>query len=395
MRTVQMLRPSAGKAHDALLGRLQARRPQMEDALLTRARAVSSSAAHDPECPDGLRSAVRTALDYAFAAFGEELTAPPPMLLAQTRIAARNGVGLDVIQRCYITGHALLVDFFVEEAGLLGLGSGALQTLLRTLASCLDRLLVAVGEEHARELADCQSSAEQRDAERIDRLLAGELVSVSHFTYDFEGSHLGAVAKGPGAAEAVRSLAASLDRRLLLITRQEGLVWAWLGGREPIDSHELQGDAICPAGTTVALGESAHGLSGWRLTHRQAKAAMTVAFRVQKPSIRYAEVALLASIFHDDLLSTSLRQLYLEPLERERDGGEAARETLHAYFATERNVSSAAVVLGVSRRTVANRLRSVEEHLERPLSTCAAEMEAALRLHAFEPRPQSVGDGAN
>lgn len=335
----------------------------------------------------GVRSAACAALDHALAALelpGEDPPLPP-VLLAQARMAARNGVALDVVQHCYIAGHALLVDFFVEDAGAAGLDVAALQILLRALARCLDRVLVSVGEEHARELEDCQCSAEQRDAERIDRLLAGELPGVSQFSYDFEAHHLGIVAKGPEVTGAIRSLAAPLDRRLLSIQRQDDVVWAWLGGRFPIDPRELQ--AACSPDVFLAFGEPAQGLGGWRLTHRQAKAAMAVALRIPKSSVHYAEVALLTSIFHDHLLSTSLRQLYLAPLERERDGGGAARETLRAYFATERNVSSAAAVLGVTRRTVANRLRSVEDHLGRPLSTCAAEMEIALKLHDLDPAP--------
>ena len=393
MRAVQVQRPSSAKAQDAqdaLLDRLRARRPQIEDALLTRAVTVSGSMSRDPESYYGVRSAACAALDHALAALERPGEDPPlpPVLLAQARMAARNGVALDVVQHCYISGHALLVDFFVEDAGAAGLDIAVLQILLRTLARCLDRVLVSVGEEHARELEDCRCSAEQRDAERVDRLLAGELPGVSQFSYDFETHHLGIVAKGAEAAEAIRSLATPLDRRLLSIQRQDGAVWAWLGGRLPIDPRELelQGGACAPH-VVLAFGEPAQGLGGWRLTHRQAKAAMAVALRIPKSSVHYAEVALLTSILHDHLLSTSLRQLYLAPLERERDGGGAVRETLRAYFATERNVSSAAAALGVSRRTVANRLRSVEEHLGRSLSTCAAEMEITLKLHDLDPAP--------
>ena len=82
----------------------------------------------------------------------------------------------------------------------------------------------------------------------------------------------------------------------------------------------------------------------------------------------------------DELLASSLRKLYLEPLEAERDGGEVARETLRAYFAADRNVSSAAAILDVERRTVSNRLRSIEQRLGRQLSSCAVELSIALRL---------------
>jgi hypothetical protein len=41
-------------------------------------------------------------------------------------------------------------------------------------------------------------------------------------------------------------------------------------------------------------------------------------------------------------------------------------------------------VLEVSRQTVASRLRAIEEKLGRPLSACSVEVEAVLRLDAFE-----------
>ena len=94
----------------------------------------------------------------------------------------------------------------------------------------------------------------------------------------------------------------------------------------------------------------------------------------------YADVALLAAIAADDLIATSLRQLYLAPLERARDGGKVARRTLRAFFEAERNVSSTAAALGVDRRTVRNRLGAIEDLLGRPLKGAEADLEIALRL---------------
>jgi DNA-binding PucR family transcriptional regulator len=89
---------------------------------------------------------------------------------------------------------------------------------------------------------------------------------------------------------------------------------------------------------------------------------------------------LVAAIARDDLIESSLRQLYLVPLEGTRDGGRIARETLRAYFATERNISSTAAALGVDRGTVRNRIRMIEELLGRSLQASAADLEIALRL---------------
>lgn len=388
-----MPRRSTERARDDLSARLRARRPEIEDVVLTRVLAVSDSFERlDPEYAEGLRSAVCAAIDHALAAVelgGQRLPPPPPELLAQARMAARNGVSLDTVLRRCIAGQALLVDFLVEEAETGRLGAGSLQRLLRGQAALVDGLVAGVSEEYTRALQDRLSSAEQRD-EQIERLLAGEPLDTSQLAYDFDAHHLGMTAKGPGSAEAVRALVAPLDNRLLLVHRSDGLVWAWLGGRRPIEPLELQRKATAlPSRVSVALGEPARGLGGWRLTHRQARAALLIALRRPETLTRYADVSLLASMVQDELLATSLRALYLAPLQHERDGGKVARGTLRAYFAAERNVSSAAACLDVSRRTVANRLRAVEERLGFPLATCAAEMEAALRLHDLDRTPTS------
>jgi DNA-binding PucR family transcriptional regulator len=96
--------------------------------------------------------------------------------------------------------------------------------------------------------------------------------------------------------------------------------------------------------------------------------------------VRYADVALLSSMVQDDLLSASLRELYLLPLDDERGGGVTLRETLRAYFAAGRNGASAAAALNVSRQTITNRLQTVEARVGRSLVDCATTIEVALRL---------------
>jgi hypothetical protein len=380
------IRPdSFERARAALAARLTARQAEIEEAVLTRILAVSdSNESQDPEYMQGLRAASAVAVRYALSTIeaGEERTPKlPPVLLAQARLAARNGVGLDTVLRRYSAGYVIFADFLVEEAERGGLRAAELQRLMRSQA-ILDQLLAAIGEEHGREGIKRPTTSEERHAERIERLLSGELLDTSGLAYEFEGHHIGLIAKGPGAHEALKDLATTLDRRLLAIAREEDTLWAWLGSRRQIDVEELRRHltATWPPQATLAIGEPGEGLPSWRLTHRQAKAALPIALRSPEPFVRYADVALLAAILKDELLATSLRRLYLEPLEGERDGGEVARETLRAYFAAGSNVSSAAAVLGVSRQAANSRLRAIEERLGRPLGTCAAEIEAALRL---------------
>jgi hypothetical protein len=235
------------------------------------------------------------------------------------------------------------------------------------------------------------SASDLRRALRVEELLAGELLEDgSGLGYDLEGHHLGLVASGGGAREAIGEMAEALERCPLLVEAREGSTWAWLGGRTGFDSGDLERvlSREWPAGMIVALGEPAQGAAGWRLTHRQARAALSIARRGDQAVVRYADVALLASILRDDLLATSLRRLYLEPLEGERDGGEALRRTLRGYFAADRNASVAGAALGISRQAVARRLRAAEQRIGRSIDACGFELEAALRFESLDARPR-------
>ena len=316
---------------------------------------------------------------------GGERQAPdvPTVLLAQARLEARDGVPLDTVLRRYFAGNALFGDFLVEEAERAEVPSTALRPLLAAQATLGDRLIEAVSAEHAREAKNRPRSAAERRRQCVKALLAGELVDHSDLGYDLNAHHLALMAKGEGAEELMQGLATTVDRRLLAVQREEEPIHAcWLGGIRSLAVEEVLrvlADSV-PNGVFVTVGEPGEGLAGWRFSHQQAKAALPVAERTGRSVLRYADVAVLASVVRDDLLVTSLHELYLAPLERARDGGKVARETLRAYFETERNISSTAAALGVDRRTVRNRLRAIEELIERPLQGSLADLEIALQL---------------
>jgi PucR C-terminal helix-turn-helix domain/GGDEF-like domain len=370
-----------------LAGRLRGRLRELRSEIATRVYAISDPYdVMDPAYLQSLDSALAAAIDLRLAvleAGQRRAPAIPPILLEQARLDARDAVSLDTVLRRYFAGNALFGDFLVEEAERAEVPNPVLRRLLGAQATLSDRLLAAVSAEYTQEAKRYPSSSAERRRECAKSLLAGELVDHSELGYDLDGHHLALMAKGEGAPEAMRVLAGRLDRRLLAITREEKPIWAcWLGGRRPLEVEQaLQALGEIPLDRVlVTVGEPGEGLSGWRLSHRQAKAALPIAERRGQAIVRYADVTLLASVLRDDLAATSLRQLYLEPLERTRDGGEVARRTLRAYFAAERNISSTAAALGVDRRTVTNRVRAVEDLFGRPLKEFAADLETALRL---------------
>jgi GGDEF-like domain/PucR C-terminal helix-turn-helix domain len=380
------------RARAALAERLDARRAELERAATTRAHAIADpKEAADPAYAEGLRMAVAAAIDYGIASIEQSQARPPLVpaaLLAQARIAARNGITLDTVLRRYFAGYTLFVDFLLGEAhGDESVSSAELKHILRAQAANFDRLVAAVSEEHARETSSRLDSTEERRAELVGRLLAGELVEASELAYDFEGWHLGIVATGHETADVIRDIGRSLDRRVLIIREDHDMTRAWLGGRRRLEPDELIAELesrVSGAQVWIAVGEPGESLDGWRLSHRQALAALAVALRGEQRPVRYRDVALLASVLQEELLAMSLRELYLVPLAQERDGGASARETLRSYFGTGRNISSTAASLGVSRNTVANRLCAIEEAVGQSITSCASALEIALFMHELQ-----------
>ncbi|MDX6635747.1 MAG: hypothetical protein QOF06_1950 [Solirubrobacterales bacterium] len=376
---------SGADARTAVAARLRERLPEIQGAVATRVYAIADPhEVADPAYVEGLKAALAAAVEYRLAVLeAGERRAPavPEVLLAQARLDARDGVPLDTVLRRYFAGNSHFGDFVVEEAERAEVPSSTLRGLLREQATLGDRLLAAVSAEHAREAANRPAgSASERRRELVKRLLAGELVDSSELGYDLDGHHLALMAKGEGAEELMRTLAGRLDRRLLIVQREEEAKWAcWLGGRSELGADDALRALreVAPKGVFVTLGEPGEGLAGWRFSHLQAKAALAIAERRREPVLRYAVVA---SILRDDLVADSLRRIYLEPLAQSRDNGKVARETLRAYFEAERNISSTAAALGVDRRTVRNRLRAIEGLLGRPLRGSLADLEIALRL---------------
>lgn len=401
-------RRQSGRARSELRARLEERREEIEAAALTRVRAIADpSEVSDPAYIDGLRAAVEAAVAFGIETTGRESPDPPiPVaLLAQARMAARAGIPLDTVLRRYFAGYSLLGYFILEEAAHEGITDGEeLKRLLGAHAGTFDRLLAAIGDEHARESESLAlATGERRRAERIEHLLAGEPVDTSEIPYDFEGWHVGVAAEGAGAEQLLHRLADTLDCRILLFPREEAVLWAWLGARRRPDPGDLSravdlgreevvGETpgyLAPAAgrpaVAAALGEAGQGLAGWRLTHRQALAALPVASAGSERVVRYGDVSLVAAALRDDLLAASLSDSYLRPLADHPDG-ESLTETLRAYLIAEKNISSTAAALGVSRQTVRNRLCTVEDLLARRLSLCTVELELALRLAGLPAR---------
>jgi PucR C-terminal helix-turn-helix domain len=386
----ELFRPSSTRA--TVGASLRSRRHELEQAALTKIREATDAPTSDAEYAVGLRDAIAAALDCAFEVLegrSPDTVSIPPALLLQARLAARVGVSPEAVVRRYTAGHTLFNTALVEQSVGNELTPQWLTRLLAEQGALLDRVLVLVSEEFRLEAA--RREAGSRQDQLVRKLLADQLVGTAELSYELDAWHIGVVASGPEAAPVLKGLAKQLDRRTLFLACGEETVWAWFGGHRRIGSDEVVQAASprLPAGAFLAVGEPEQGLLGWRLTNRQARALLPLVRRVQGDVLRYADYALLASMVQDDLLTQSMHKLYLAPLESERDGGKELHRTLSAYFASHRNVTSAATVLGVQRKTVSTRLERVEDLIGRPLSSCFLEIEAAVLMATLTTGPRS------
>ena len=413
-----------------VVGRLRARRGELVQAIFARVSdgAFGPVGAGDAEYVAGLRAAVAAAVEHGLEGIerGEEWDGSPPtptpvVVLEQARRAARIGVSLDTVLRRYVVGHTLLEEFVLEEAdrGVFADEKSALRGALRAQAMVLDRLLGAITSEYGDELARAERSPERRLLESVRLLLAGERADggggelAAELGYELDGEHVGVIARGADAdvREVLRGVAQGLDRRLLCVVCGEGMVWAWLSGQRGLGMAAFEraflgleragssvgavdragvregGAGDLSGGVSFVVGEPARDLAGWRLTHQQAQAALVVALCRPRRFTRYADVALLASALKDEALGRALIEIYIAPLEDSRGSGPVLCRTLRAYLGAERSVSSAAAALGVVRKTVASRLRTIEERLGRSLHPCPAELEVALELDEIASAP--------
>lgn len=364
-----------------LVERLRTRRARVEAAALARIEAVPDQPeSSDEEYLAGVRASLAALIDQCLTSIqqedGDEETIPSAMVM-QAHRAARSALSLDTVLRRFTAAHAVVGEFLLQEAD----GDRSFVRLVMAQHfSLLEHQIARIASEYKRELDQIAGSSEQHRAEVVRRLLAGAPAGYEDLDYELDAWHVAVIATGVGAAQELRCLASHLGLRSLIVSPGPQTTWAWLGGsRRPACS----GIGPSPSDTSelsMAVGGAAWGLDGWRLTHKQAQAALRVALKRPRRLTRYDEVALLALALQDEEMARSFSETFLSPLGDGCEHDTTLRSTLRAYFAAQHRASGAAATLDVDRRTVHNRLRLIEQRLGYPVQERQAELELALRL---------------
>ena len=355
----------------------------------------------DAQLASGLRQTIAACMDYGLASIEQGVGwsgTIPPVVATHARSGASSGVSLTTaLSRC-VAGYTLVWRFVLGEVAHHDFPEEQRLALLLQAASATGTFLVRVQTEiagaHLPEIKRRARSHEQRRAELVHKILAGEQLHAGEYAelgYDLGGWHLGVIAAGLQAGKAVHNLTSGLGCALLQVAHGQETVWAWLGGRRRVAFVDVERIlAQEHLDVSLAVGEPARGVEGWRQTHREAEGAMLVARCLPRKLTRYLDVALDATALQDDAFAESLIETYLLPLEGMRIGGQAARRTVRALLETTHNVSSAASSLGVARSTVHRQRNEIERRLGCRLQERQTEIEAALRIDDLRKRRASA-----
>src|SRR3954463_13635519 len=341
-----------------------------------------------PELRDAERASIYGNMRAVLRALGGDRIQPdaPAEAMEEARITARAGVPLEALLHTYRVGHAVVWERALDVVEELALDARSRHAVLRIgshwLFAYVDAIAGHVTKEYIRERDRIMRSSIERRVQLVRDILDGATIDAGELGYDLDAEHLAFVVQGAEADTWLNDLAGRLDRSLLTIAVSGQVVWGWLGARREIGAQDWRLLAGCTVadGTCAALGEPRWGAEGFRRSHAEALAAHQVGQRLRAPITRYDDVTLEAALLIDERTARRLVEHELGPLAGDDERAAKLRTTLDAYLRTGQNASAAAAILNVNDRTVAYRIRGIEDLLGRSVSARSPELATALRL---------------
>lgn len=310
----------------------------------------------------------------------------PEGALEEARVAAQAGVELTDLLLTRRIGQVVLWNWILETTVRVVPDGPRQIAVLKQAAgyhfAWNDRITHDVVVTYEREKSEYffHSRDRQRRAIVTD-LLSGVPTDTEQLGYNLRLQHLAVVAWGASARTALQAMAKLLDASLLVVEGPGGTSLAWLGSSRLEASFENHRSSIqAPPGTYLALGGPALGLEGFRLGHRQAWQAFRVGKLCRRPVTTYRDVALESLILQDVPAARDFMIGELGAVGVNDARTKLLRETLRAYFDTGQNAAATAARIQIHERTVAYRLRSIEQRLGFPIASRRDELAVALRL---------------
>jgi PucR C-terminal helix-turn-helix domain len=364
------------------------------------------SKGRDPE--GDLRVALRSHLPGIRTAFGDpsSVATLPNEAEAWSRQLVRDGGSVTAALRSFERGHAdawRIIASTLKESRW-GLSPEVRADAMEYACARLFDYANTVTAQAISAYLDEQASLERRDESSrlraVTGLLQGDLdprMAERSTGYRLEASHTGYTLWDASGADGVRleTVASELGKRIdpwqhLAVRSDNGSVNGWLSCKVNGLQLGLHGWEP-PRGIQVAFGSTHWGLSGFRLTHREALEAKRVSAAIGgQPVTTYDDVGVLALASWDTELACAFVEAHLRSLSADDDKSRSLRETLRVLLQERGSPAATAARLGLHRNTVVKRIEKIEESLDTPIDRGSLNLRVALELARIVPRRQSL-----
>ncbi len=336
--------------------------------------------------------------------------APPPELLFQVGLMARDGIPLGPLLRICHLSHGEFADEWDARLAAAGLSPEVLAVAMRRghqlTFAWFDGLTERLTEAYEAELERVARTPERVRREAVEAALSGKTVDLDALSrtagYEFRRRHIGLVLwQGAPVSDGVPAVTdpqpafAGLARAVadalvaappLVVSAASGVAWGWIAVREAPSADALRDaiEAARPGGVSVAYGDPAPGLPGFRATHDDALAASRVAMLQPGAAagavVGFDAVELTALVAGDLVRARRFVLRQLGALAAEDEETARLRTTLRVFLEEHANRTATAKRLGVHPNTVTNRAQACEALIGRPMRVRPVELQVALAL---------------
>ncbi|MGH2939649.1 MAG: PucR family transcriptional regulator [Solirubrobacterales bacterium] len=322
---------------------------------------------------------------------------PPVRSILSARAMARSGQDARALVRVVHISHRVLLTQLQQRLIALDLPPDVLGDAVATCQQItfdwtdagLSRLIGEYQDEHDR----LARSGNAERARAIRAILAEDVVDAPATSralrYDLARRHTALILWTESSQEsgtlqdAANEVAAALGApRPLVLAVAGATLWAWVAttGAPHEAISRLPGRTD---GVSIALGEPAPGITGFRTSHEDAQVAHRVAKLSKRRAgavTRYGEVRLAAMLATDLDRVRRFVRAQLGELAVDGDENRRLRATLKVFLDERGNRHATAERLGVHVNTVRNRLRTAEELLGDRFRSQPVELHAALAV---------------
>ena len=325
--------------------------------------------------------------------------------LAYTQEGAQRGTPLTTLMRSYRLGHAAawerITAMIAARAGDAEQRAVATDLCSAWLFAYVDSALCLAEDFYSAERERWMRSTAATRAETIKTIVSGEPIDAAlagrRLGYELDRQHIAVIAwlqahdEGQDTHGVLEAAVAVVRERLgapraLIHPLGTLSTAAWIGTHDTVPSgrlDELRFDTQTAPGVLIAIGESGHGIGGFRRSHTEAVEARRVAELAGRPPgtiTRYSRVALAAMATADLEQARTFVQRELRGLAGDDDLTARLAATLRTYLDEHASRSRTAKRLGIHENTVSYRIKQAEEILGRSVDQRTLELRVALAL---------------